>query len=102
MRHLYGRMRSTIEKIVEDIYCAGIVTRFEDMVGVGNLHRISGIDRASCDEMSELWKKCHRIIEAHDQSANKQTQLPTPDEFRADLERIADLAQKVAGNQPKK
>ncbi|HDQ6735348.1 TPA: AAA family ATPase [Escherichia coli O128:H2] len=102
MRRLYSRMRSTVEKMVEDVIFAGIVVRFSEIIGVGNLHKLSGLERECCIAISELWSKCHRITDAHDQPAYKQTALPSPDEFRADLELILDLAKKAAATQIKK
>lgn len=102
MRRLYSRMRSTVEKMVEDVIFAGIIVRFSEIIGVGNLHKLSGLERECCIEISELWSKCHRITDAHDQPAYKQTALPSPDEFRADLELILDLAKKAAATQIKK
>ncbi|HFY0604947.1 TPA: AAA family ATPase [Yersinia enterocolitica] len=102
MRRLYSRMRSTVEKMVEDVIFAGIVVRFSEVIGVGNLHKLSGLERECCIAISELWAKCHRITDAHDQPAYKQTALPSPEEFRADLELILDLAKKAAATQIKK
>ncbi|HDU2647845.1 TPA: AAA family ATPase [Yersinia enterocolitica] len=102
MRRLYSRMRSTVEKMVEDVIFAGIVVRFSEIIGVGNLHKLSGLERECCIAISELWSKCHRITDAHDQPTYKQTALPNPDEFRADLELILDLAKRAAATQIKK
>lgn len=95
VRLLYSDIRSTVERVVEDVVLNGIVTRFSDMVGVGNLHKITGLRKQDADDIVALWKKGHRITEAHFQAPNKEMPVANLDEIKNDIESIQRLADNV-------
>ena len=95
IRLIYSDIRATVERVVEDVVLNGIVTRFSDMVGVGNLHKITGLRKQDADDIVALWKKGHRITEAHFQAANKEMPIANLDEVKSDIEAIQRLADNV-------
>jgi energy-coupling factor transporter ATP-binding protein EcfA2 len=95
VRLIYSDIRATVERVVEDVVLNGIVTRFSDMVGVGNLHKITGLRKQDADEIVTLWKKGHRITEAHFQAANKEMPVVNLEEIKNDIESILRLADNV-------
>lgn len=95
VRIIYSDIRATVERVVEDVVLNGIVTRFSDMVGVGHLHKITGLRKQDADEIVTLWKKGHRITEAHFQAANKEMPIANLEEIKNDIESILRLADNV-------
>ncbi len=95
VRLIYSDIRATVERVVEDVVLNGIVTRFSDMVGVGNLHKITGLRKQDADDIVALWKKGHRITEAHFQAVNKEMPVANLDEVKNDIESIQRLADNV-------
>lgn len=95
VRLMYSDIRATVERVVEDVVLNGIVTRFSDMVGVGNLHKVTGLRKQDADDIVALWKKGHRITEAHFQAINKEMPVANLEEIRSDVESILTLAENV-------
>ncbi|AXO89929.1 hypothetical protein DZC75_18675 [Pseudomonas parafulva] len=101
VRQIYSDIRATVEKVVEDVVLNGVVTRFSDMVGVGNLHKITGLRKQDADDIVDLWKKCHRITGAHHQPVNKDAPVPDLDEINTDIQSILSLATNVTAHRAK-
>ncbi|WP_172685797.1 AAA family ATPase, partial [Pseudomonas savastanoi] len=95
VRILYSDIRATVEKVVEDVVLNGVVTRFSDMVGVGNLHKITGLRKQDADDIVMLWKKGHRMTEAHLQAMNKDMPVAGLEEIKTDVASIQILADNV-------
>ena len=95
VRGIYSDIRATIEKVVEDIVLNGVVTRFSDVVGVGNLHKITGLRKEDAQGLIDLWKKCHRITGAHHQAQLKDVPVPDVDEMNADVSLVQELTANV-------
>lgn len=91
-RNVYSRIRATIEAMVETVILNGVVTRFGEVVGVGNLSKISGLKTEHCVLVTDLWKKCHRITGSHDQPVLKDSPVPSPEEMLIDIQSILDYA----------
>jgi len=85
MRHVYSRLRATIERIVEREILAGVVSRFETQVQTGRLATLVGIPQSECDEVLRLVKRCHNVTEAHDPAKGKHAAVPSPAELATDL-----------------
>lgn len=94
-RDLYSRIRATVEKVVEDVILQGVVTRFSDMVGVGNLHKITKLRQEDADAIVRLWKKCHRITGSHFQPVLKDSPVPNAAEMLSDIESITKIVADV-------
>ncbi|HGN1034972.1 TPA: AAA family ATPase [Pseudomonas aeruginosa] len=95
VRILYSDIRATVEKVVEDVVLNGVVTRFSDMVGVGNLHKITGLRKQDADDIVMLWKKGHRMTEAHLQAMNKDMPVAGLEEIKTDVASIQILVDNV-------
>ena len=85
MRHVYSRLRATLERIVEKDLLAGVVSRFETQVHTRWLDKIIGIPAAECAEARRLIQRCHGVTEAHDPATGKQAIVPDPTELAKDL-----------------
>ncbi|WP_332767077.1 AAA family ATPase [Pseudomonas koreensis] len=95
VRILYSDIRATVEKVVEDVVLNGVVTRFSDMVGVGNLHKITGLRKQDADDIATLWKKGHRMTEAHLQAMSKDMPVAGLEEIKTDIASIQLLVDNV-------
>jgi hypothetical protein len=82
MRHVYSRLRSTLERIVESDLLGDIVKRFRSHVRTGNVRSLVGITQLECDETDRLCQKCHDLTDAH---APSKTAIPTPSELLQDI-----------------
>jgi len=85
MRHVYSRLRATLERIVERELLAGVVSRFETQVRTGRLAMLIGIPPVECDEAQRLIKRCHSVTDAHDPAKGKHALVPNPNELAEDL-----------------
>lgn len=95
MRHVYSRLRATIERIVEREILAGVVSRFETQVQTGRLATLVGIPQSECDEVLRLVKRCHSVTEAHDPAKGKHALVPNPVELATDLTAAEKLVKDV-------
>lgn len=82
MRHVYSRLRSTIERVVENDLLEGIVSRFKSQIHAGKVKALIGIPLDECDELKRLYQRCHDITDAH---APSQVSIPDPTELAKDL-----------------
>lgn len=82
MRHAYSRLRSTVERLVEHVLLAGIVSRFKSQVNAGQVKNLIGVTQAECNEVTRLLQKCHNITDAH---APSMAAIPDPAEFLQDI-----------------
>lgn len=101
VRLIYSDIRATVERVVEDVVLNGIVTRFSDMVGVGNLHKITGLRKEDADQIVSLWKKCHRITGAHHQPPSKEIPVEGLEEIISDIDSILTMAKNVVSYRAK-
>lgn len=88
MRHAYSRLRSTIERVVENDLLEGIVSRFKSQIHAGKVKALIGIPLEECDELKRLYQRCHDITDAH---APSQVAIPDPTELAQDLADVRQL-----------
>jgi len=85
MYKAYGRMRSAIERVIQDVVFCGVVRRYRDWISIGSLKDVVGFDDAECDEINRLYQRCNTLIDAHDPASAKNPPVPTPAEFLQDI-----------------
>lgn len=93
MREQYSQMRSTIERIVQDVVFCGVIRRYRDWIRMDGLEGVVGFQPAEQAEISRLHKRCCDTTDAHDPSSAKSATVPTAAEFGKD---ISDLKAVVA------
>lgn len=86
MRGQYSQMRSTIERIVQDIVFCGVVRRYRDWIRMDALEGVVGFQSAEQAEISRLHKRCCDITDAHDPSSAKNSPVPTAIELGKDID----------------
>ena len=92
MRTQYSMLRSTIERLIQDLVFNGVVVRYRDWIKVGNLGEVVGFENADCKEIERLHKACCDVTEAHDPSSGKNAPVPTAQQLGADIATLAAVA----------
>lgn len=99
MRSCYSKLRATVERAVQDEVLAGTVQRFSDYIQPKMLDRvIKGFTAAENTRIQELYQRCNDVVDAHDASADGQKQVPTPDEFKDDIDELNGIIAAIAAN----
>lgn len=88
MRHQYGFLRATIERVIQDLVLNGVVQRYRDWIRVDNLDEVVGFEAAEHKEISRLYKRCCDVVDAHDPVSAKNAPVPNPQELLGDLDAL--------------
>ncbi|WP_275097509.1 AAA family ATPase [Sedimenticola hydrogenitrophicus] len=100
MRSCYSKLRATVERAVQDEVLAGTVQRFSDYIQPKMLDKvIKGFTAAENTRIQELYQRCNDVVDAHDASADGQKQVPTPDEFKDDIDELKAIIAAIGANQ---
>jgi len=84
--HIYGLLRETWERALEEILLVGVVERFRESVQTKQINKLSEITEQDCKEFEAGMTKCSRWLPGHDQSGAANESVPEPDELKADLD----------------
>ncbi|WP_298015630.1 AAA family ATPase [uncultured Castellaniella sp.] len=85
MRQQYSLLRSTIERVIQDLVLGGVIRRHHEYVKAGDLHRVVGFPVSEQQEYTRLVNRCNRITEAHDSSTGQNLPPPTAADLGEDL-----------------
>ncbi|MBB2931299.1 AAA family ATPase [Paraburkholderia silvatlantica] len=85
IRHQYSLLRSTIERVIQDLILGGVIRRHHEYVKAGDLRRVVGFPLSEQQEYDRLITRCNRVTEAHDPSSAQNLPPPTAVELGADL-----------------
>lgn len=101
MRHQYGFLRATIERVVQDLVLNGVVQRYRDWIRVDNLDEVVGFEAAEHKEIARLFKRCCDVVDAHDPASAKNASVPTPKDLDADLQSLKALIAAIKARRAK-
>jgi len=87
-KDLYGMVRETWERAVEEVLLNRVVLRFGNEVQTRRLDRLTDITDADVEVVRQGMTKSSRFLRGHDEPAAVSGDVPDPDEVRSD---IADL-----------
>lgn len=90
---LYGFLRATWERALEEIVFAGVLIRHRDYIDTKNLKKVSALAEADADVFRAAFKKCSDIIESHDPSRVRNEEPPSPTEILDDIKTLTDWAE---------
>lgn len=85
IRRQYSLLRSTIERVIQDLILGGVIRRHHEYVKAGDLRRVVGFPLSEQQEYDRLINRCNKITEAHDPSSGQNLPPPTAAEFGVDL-----------------
>lgn len=86
VRDCYSDLRTTWERAVESVLLNGVVKRFERPVHTKPLRRLSDITDDDIRIVEENMTKCSLLTNAHDDPPAPPDELPTIQEFEADVD----------------
>lgn len=87
MRRMYGRMRATIERVVQDLIFNGVIQRYRDWVRVEKLRDVVGFEKSECDRITKLNNRCGGVIEGHDSASP----VPSAKELGEDINELKEI-----------
>ncbi len=94
--NLYGLLRATVERMIQDVVFCGVVKRYEDWIAINGLKQVIGFSRPEHDAIAELYQKCNELTSAHDSSSAKNLPAPEPSDFLNDLKQFRAIMDMIA------
>ncbi|WP_080428586.1 AAA family ATPase [Burkholderia ubonensis] len=85
IRRQYSLLRSTIERVIQDVILGGVIRRHHEYVKAGDLRKVVGFPLSEQQEYDRLVRRCNQITEAHDPSSAENLPPPTAAELGVDL-----------------
>lgn len=89
---LYGFLRATWERALEEIVFAGVLMRHRDYIDTKHLKKVTALLETDTEAFRAAFKKCSDIIEAHDPSRVRNEEPPPPSEILDDIKDLKDWA----------
>jgi wobble nucleotide-excising tRNase len=88
----YSKLRSAVEKAVEEKIFGRVVTRWTDQIQLSRAPQAT-LNKTKLDEAKKLHEEFSRYIDAHNQSNEMiQSSMPDIDRLIADIKRVKNLA----------
>jgi len=87
-KELYGRLRETWERAVEEVLLNGSVVRFRRGIETQRLHKITDITAADIQTIEAAMEKCSTHLRGHDQAPAINQPVPGPAELQGDIEQV--------------
>src|SRR5207249_4758727 len=87
-KELYGGLRETWERAVEEVLLNRAVIRFRRGIETKRLHEITDITKADIEAIEAGMEKCSTHLRGHDQALAINQPVPAPSELLADIEQI--------------
>lgn len=94
-RRIYGLLRETWERAVEEVLLNGVVIRFDRAIHTMQLGKISDITPSDIQIIEEGMTKSSRFLEGHDEAGAVADPVPEPDELRQDIGNLEDWVKSV-------
>lgn len=96
---LYGYLRATWERALEEIVFAGVLIRHRDYIDTKNLKKVTALAESDAEAFRSAFKKCSDIIEAHDPSRVRNEEPPVPSEILGDINTLSAWADSLRARQ---
>ena len=93
--HLYGLLRESWERAVEEVLLGGVVERYRSSVETRRISEIIGICEEDYKVLSAAMTKCSRLLTGHDQAAADNNEIPKPEELEADIKELDDWVKRI-------
>lgn len=86
VRPLYGQLRETWERLVEELLLNGVVHRFGRDIQTQRLRLVVDITSEDYELIDSNMRKCSKFFEGHDEAGELNEVLPEPDEVFDDIQ----------------
>jgi hypothetical protein len=87
-RHIYGLLRETWERSVEEILLGQVIVRFGREIQTNRLRYVTDIKEDDIKIVDCNITKCSCFMQGHDQAAAVNEKVPPPDELNKDVETL--------------
>jgi energy-coupling factor transporter ATP-binding protein EcfA2 len=87
-RHIYGLLRETWERAIEEILLGQVVTRFGREVQTSRLRYTTDIKDQDIKAIDEGMTKCSRFMQGHDQAYAVNEKVVPPNELTGDIDAL--------------
>ncbi|WP_037427955.1 AAA family ATPase [Shewanella colwelliana] len=95
-RYVYGKLRTTLERLIEEWLIGDIVQRFSRDVRVTMIAKLLKISESEIAFITAIYDKCCCFLDAHDNPANAGVvPMPDIDELNQDIEQLAAFFKEV-------
>lgn len=84
-RRIYGLLRETWERAVEESLLNGVVKRYEIAIHTNQLNPLADITEADIQKINDGMTKTSRFLEGHDEAEAVAEPVPEPDELYQDI-----------------
>ncbi|WP_096662465.1 AAA family ATPase [Polaromonas sp. AET17H-212] len=101
MRTQYSLMRSTIERVVQDLVFGGVIQRYRDWIRMDGIEKAVGFTNVEQAEISRLHKRCCNVTEAHDPASAKAAAVPSAVDLEADILALKQVIKTIVDRQKK-
>ncbi len=85
---IYGQLRESWERGLEEILLNGVVERFRVGVQTRQIEVIADITPEDCQAIEASMTKCSKWLPGHDQAAAAPQDVPEPEELKQDIEAL--------------
>ena len=85
---LYGLLRETWERAVEEVLLAGVVERYRPNIQTLQSKDLADITADDCHTLEVGMSKCSRWLPGHDQAVAENAPFPDPSELQRDIETL--------------
>ena len=92
---IYGLLRESWERGLEEILLNGVVERFRVGVQTQQIEVIADITPEDCQALKAGMTKCSKWLPGHDQAAAAPQDKPEPDELKQDIEALETWAKAI-------
>jgi AAA domain-containing protein len=89
-RELYGRLRETWERAVEELLLNRAVIRFRRSIETQRLKKVTDITDADIETIEAAMTKCSTHLRGHDQAIAINQPVPAPAELESDIQELED------------
>lgn len=88
-KYLYGLLRETWERALEEVLLGGVVERYRPGVQTQQIAQIADINTNDCKAVEKAMTKCSTWLPGHDKAAAARAPVPAPEELKADIDELA-------------
>ena len=92
---IYGQLRESWERGLEEILLNGVVERFRVVVQTQQIEVIADITPEDCQAVEAGMTKCSKWLPGHDQAAAAPQDIPEPDELKQDIDALETWAKAI-------
>ena len=86
--YIYGLLRESWERALEEVLLGGVLERFRNSVQTQQIAKIADITPEDCKAIETAMTKCSTWLPGHDQAPAARAPVPEPAELDADIKAL--------------